>query len=95
VCRCILLKCLRCCNLAVYDLSGNEVSLNVDGKYRINVVAHGSEMEAIGTEKLATYVTDLQFVAFLTVSLSDNCRAILIWYCELLLLKCVPLRSQS
>ncbi|VVM24903.1 hypothetical protein BSPWISOXPB_461 [uncultured Gammaproteobacteria bacterium] len=40
--------------MAVYDLSGNEVSLNVDGKYRINVVAHGSEMEAIGAEKLAT-----------------------------------------
>jgi hypothetical protein len=46
--------------MAVYDLSGNEVSLNVDGKYRINVVAHGSEMETIGAEKLATYVTDLQ-----------------------------------
>jgi hypothetical protein len=33
------------------------------------------------------------FVAFLTVSLSDNCRAILIWYCELLLLKCVSSAS--
>ncbi|CAC9629850.1 hypothetical protein, partial [uncultured Gammaproteobacteria bacterium] len=46
--------------LTVYDLSGNEVSLNVNGKYRINVVAHGSEMAAIGAEQLATYITDLQ-----------------------------------
>jgi myo-inositol-hexaphosphate 3-phosphohydrolase len=32
--------------LTVYDLNGNEVNLNVNGKYRINVVAHGSEMAA-------------------------------------------------
>jgi hypothetical protein len=30
------------------------------GKYRINVVAHGSEMTAIGAEQLATHITDLQ-----------------------------------
>jgi hypothetical protein len=36
--------------LTIYDLNGNEVNLNVNGKYRINVVAHGSEMVAIGAE---------------------------------------------
>jgi hypothetical protein len=36
------------------------VNLNVNGKYRINVVAHGSEMAAIGAEQLATHITDLQ-----------------------------------
>ncbi|VVH65268.1 hypothetical protein BSPLISOX_2435, partial [uncultured Gammaproteobacteria bacterium] len=46
--------------LTVYDLNGNEVNLNVNGKYRINVVAHGSEMTAIGAKQLATHITDLQ-----------------------------------
>jgi hypothetical protein len=32
---------------SLLDLSGNEVNLNVNGKYRINVVAHGSEMAAM------------------------------------------------
>jgi hypothetical protein len=36
------------------------VNLNVNGKYRINVVAHGSEMTAIGAKQLATHITDLQ-----------------------------------
>jgi hypothetical protein len=31
-----------------------------NGKYRINVVAHGSEMVVIGAEQLATHITDLQ-----------------------------------
>jgi outer membrane protein assembly factor BamB len=46
--------------LTIYDLNGNEVNLNVNGKYRINVVAHGSEMVAIGAEQLAAHITDLQ-----------------------------------
>jgi hypothetical protein len=51
-------------------------------------------MEAIGAEQLAIYVADLQEklkIKQTAQALSDNCRAILIWYCELLLLKCVPL----
>jgi hypothetical protein len=31
-------------NIKIYDVDGNEVALNVNGKYRINVVGHGSSM---------------------------------------------------
>jgi hypothetical protein len=31
------------------------------------------------------------FVAFLTVSLFESCRTMLVWYCELLPPKCLPL----
>jgi hypothetical protein len=63
-------------------------------------------MTAIGAKQLATHITDLQtkrsikqteqgriaaFVAFLTVSLSESCRTMLVWYCELLSAKCLPL----
>jgi hypothetical protein len=43
--------------LTVYDLNGNEVNLNVNGKYRINVVAHGSEMELLSPKCLPLYLT--------------------------------------
>jgi hypothetical protein len=35
-------------NIKVYDVDGNEVALNVNGKYRINVVGHGSSMKTMG-----------------------------------------------
>jgi hypothetical protein len=51
-----------------------------------------SDYVAIGPDgrKLTCFLVRA-FVAFLTVSLSESCRTILVWYCELLSPKCLPL----
>ncbi|MBA5248085.1 MAG: hypothetical protein FE834_00920, partial [Gammaproteobacteria bacterium] len=46
--------------IKVYDLNGNEVSLSVKGRYRINVVGHGSEMRTLGTQALTQHIQNLQ-----------------------------------
>ncbi|VVH51606.1 hypothetical protein BPUTSESOX_399, partial [uncultured Gammaproteobacteria bacterium] len=46
--------------MKVYDVNGNEVALNVNGKYRINVVAHGSSMKTMGADALSNRITALQ-----------------------------------
>jgi hypothetical protein len=40
-------------NIKIYDVDGNEVALNVNGKYRINVVGHGSSMKTMGADALS------------------------------------------
>ncbi|WP_202784281.1 C80 family cysteine peptidase, partial [Bathymodiolus thermophilus thioautotrophic gill symbiont] len=47
-------------NIKVYDVDGNEVALNVNGKYRINVVGHGSSMKTMGADVLSSRITALQ-----------------------------------
>ncbi|VVH51043.1 hypothetical protein BPUTSESOX_355, partial [uncultured Gammaproteobacteria bacterium] len=46
--------------MKVYDVNGNEVALNVNGKYRINVVAHGSSMKTMGADALSNRIIALQ-----------------------------------
>jgi hypothetical protein len=46
--------------IKIYDVDGNEVALNVNGKYRINVVGHGSSMKIMGADALSNRITALQ-----------------------------------
>jgi hypothetical protein len=42
-------------NIKIYDVDGNEVALNVNGKYRINVIGHGSSMKIMGADALSNH----------------------------------------
>jgi hypothetical protein len=46
--------------IKIYDEDGNDVALNVNGKYRINVVGHGSSMKTMGADALSNRITALQ-----------------------------------
>jgi hypothetical protein len=57
-------------------VDGNEVALNVNGKYRINVVGHGSSMETMGADALSNRITALQ--AKLNIEQTDEGRIALV-----------------
>ncbi|MBA5249078.1 MAG: hypothetical protein FE834_06035, partial [Gammaproteobacteria bacterium] len=46
--------------IRVYNLNGNEVNLGVKGRYRINVVGHGSKMRTLGAQTLTQHIKNLQ-----------------------------------
>jgi intracellular sulfur oxidation DsrE/DsrF family protein len=64
--------------IKIYDVDGNEVALNVNGKYRINVVGHGSSMKIMGADALSNRITALQ------------AKLNMVLYCESSF-KCLPL----
>ncbi|MBA5249079.1 MAG: hypothetical protein FE834_06040, partial [Gammaproteobacteria bacterium] len=47
-------------NIKVYDLNGNEVNLNVNGRYRISVLDHGFAMHTLGAQALTQHIQNLQ-----------------------------------
>ncbi|WP_139699172.1 C80 family cysteine peptidase, partial [bacterium endosymbiont of Bathymodiolus sp. 5 South] len=62
--------------IKIYDVDGNEVALNVNGKYRINVVGHGSSMKIMGADALSNRITALQ--AKLNIEQTDEGRIALV-----------------